>query len=267
MPQSTIEDLVGLAIYAAPNYMKKHGHAGVLGPFLEFNNNQPLQAQHWQALAAMLLTGGAIRKRVNIVQGFEAKTPPTIRMHELLAEFADDTILLNALVETRELPQANFSDADWQHLLALEKVLKSLAAFLQLRFRTTGECDHSEVTQRANLALQELDRPTDLGLRMDHHLQHILVDEFQDTSHGQIELLKKLTLGWESLQEHEEAVGVSAFKTLFLVGDPMQSIYRFREADVSLFLQVSNNAGTRIFPNLTISSFDSKISLTHSFKA
>lgn len=261
LPQTTLDELVGLAVYAAPNFLNKHGHAGALAPFLEFDSNQLLQAEHWQALANMLLTGNALRKKVNIIQGFEAKTPPTIRMHELLAEFADDVNLLNALIDTRELPETRFSDGDWQHLMALEKVLKSLAAFLQLRFRATGECDHSEVTQRANLALQELERPTDLGLRLDHHLQHILVDEFQDTSHGQIELLKKLTLGWDTQPDHE--AGAGAANTLFLVGDPMQSIYRFREADVSLFLQVADNASTQIFPNLSIVS----LKLTENFRS
>jgi len=125
----------------------------------------------------------------------------------------------------------------------LEEVLKALAGLLQLQFRSAGEVDHSEVAQRANLALQELDSPTELALRMDYQLQHILVDEFQDTSHSQVELLKRLTAGWSADSNQN---------TLFLVGDPMQSIYRFREADVSLFLRVVDNARTKVFENIDI---------------
>ncbi len=63
---------------------------------------------------------------------------------------------------------------------------------------------------------------------LDARLRHVLVDEFQDTSEAQVQLLQSLTAGWER----------GDGRTLFLVGDPMQSIYRFRNAEVGLFLDV-----------------------------
>ncbi len=60
---------------------------------------------------------------------------------------------------------------------------------------------------------------------------HVLVDEFQDTSESQVQLLRRLTAGWEP----------GDGRTLFLVGDPMQSIYRFRNAEVGLFLEVRDH--------------------------
>jgi len=62
---------------------------------------------------------------------------------------------------------------------------------------------------------------------LDHRIAHVLVDEFQDTSHLHHDLLVQLTAGWTP----------GDGRTVFLVGDPMQSIYRFREADVGLFLR------------------------------
>ena len=273
LSDGTTAQLIKLAVKASQNIKLADGQESFLAPFagLDVDGDQGLESdsintlpvdklsvQQWQALCQLVLLadGKGFRKTVTIKQGFVAKSAEKEAMLALLTEFADDHVLREIMLETTLLPQARFSDQDWQQLLSLEAVLKALAAFLQLRFRSVGECDHSEVTQRANLALQELDNPTDLGLRMDYHIHHILVDEFQDTSNGQIELLKRLTSGWTQQQ-------TGAPKTLFLVGDPMQSIYRFREADVSLFLQVANNKQTRVFENVDIES----LSLTENFRS
>jgi ATP-dependent exoDNAse (exonuclease V) beta subunit len=81
------------------------------------------------------------------------------------------------------------------------------------------------------MALGEEDAPTDLALSLDYRVQHLLIDEFQDTSHSQWQLLRKLVAGWQ----HGDG------RTLFLVGDPMQSIYRFRKAEVALFLHAQQH--------------------------
>src|SRR5262249_23616911 len=69
--------------------------------------------------------------------------------------------------------------------------------------------------------------------------------EYQDTSWSQYELLRCLTSGWEK----------GDGRTLFLVGDPMQSIYRFREAKVALFLQAwEEGLGSVALERLTLST-------------
>ena len=102
-----------------------------------------------------------------------------------------------------------------------------LAAQLSLVFRQHGMVDFSEISQQALRALGEDDAPTDLALALDYRIQHLLVDEFQDTSQSQYRLLERLTTSWQ----------VDDGRSLFLVGDPMQSIYRFRAAEVGLFLK------------------------------
>ena len=112
-------------------------------------------------------------------------------------------------------------------LQALIELLPLLVAELWLVFRAEGQADFAEVALKAREALQSADDPSDLLLNLDSQLEHILVDEFQDTSWLQYQLLETLTSGWQA----------GDGRTLFLVGDPMQSIYRFREAEVGLFLR------------------------------
>ncbi|MGI8961210.1 MAG: UvrD-helicase domain-containing protein [Bryobacteraceae bacterium] len=97
-------------------------------------------------------------------------------------------------------------------------------------FRERGQVDFTEVTRAAIRALGTPDRPSDLLYSLDYRIEHLLVDEFQDTSRSQYALLKALTEQWSEDDGH----------TLFLVGDPLQSIYRFREAEIALFLQSWN---------------------------
>ncbi|HAK87843.1 MAG TPA: hypothetical protein DCP24_01985 [Nitrospiraceae bacterium] len=67
----------------------------------------------------------------------------------------------------------------------------------------------------------------------DEHTDHILVDEFQDTSTLQWKIIDKLTEEWRSGLGAKRERGIEP--TIFLVGDDKQSIYSFRGADVSIF--------------------------------
>ena len=157
-----------------------------------------------------------------------AKSVEKAELQDLLERLAGEPGWIEALHLVAGLPVPRYEDGQWQGLLALVQVLKLAVAELQIQFRDAGEVDFSEVSLRAGLALGELASPTALALRLDYRLRHILVDEFQDTSHAQGNLLEHLVTGWEP----------GDGRTLFVVGDPMQSIYRFREADVGLFLRV-----------------------------
>ena len=196
----------------------------------------PLQAQTcdlslWRALADLLLTAtGELRKEagINVKFGF----PPTEEgkahkktLVEIIAAI-DNTPALHAI---RGLPDSNHQ-ADWQMIAALAKLLNLAVAQLWLVFQHAGEVDFVEIAQRAIQALtDDASEPTDLALKLDYQIKHLLVDEFQDTSPSQIKLLEQLTQGW---QQNDS-------RTLFCVGDPMQSIYRFRKANVSLFINAA----------------------------
>lgn len=197
--------------------------------------------ERWKGLAALLLTGsGTLRKTVNINQGFPPQTPHKeqlvkwLRSHESL-EPAAWVQRLHSLVHT---PEPVFTAEQWEILQAQLSCLRVAAAQLMLRFIAVGEVDFIEIARRADQALGRVDEPTELLLKLDANIRHLLIDEFQDTSQSQISLIEKITAGWQQ----------GDGRTLFLVGDPMQSIYRFRKADVVLFLRVRDQGLGTIRP-------------------
>ena len=143
-----------------------------------------------------------------------------------------------ALTALRLAPPERYTDAQWQALEAILALLKPAVAQLMTLFGERHEVDFTQVAHGALLALGTPEAPTDLLLSLDHRVHHLLVDEFQDTSNSQWELLERLTAGWEP----------GDGRTVFVVGDPMQSIYRFRDAQVGLFL----HARAQGLPNVAL---------------
>ena len=183
----------------------------------------------WQAIAELLLTGeNTWRAAINKNIGF----PTTEKIHkqrlmEVLQKLLPCENLRYHLSHLKQAPPIAYSANQWQIIAALAQVLPLLAAHLRLIFQEQSSVDFLEIALAALHGLGDEEQPSDLALRLDYQIRHILVDEFQDTSTTQYRLLEKLTQGWQA----------GDGRTLFLVGDPMQSIYRFREAEVGLFLK------------------------------
>ncbi|HEY2590763.1 MAG TPA: 3'-5' exonuclease, partial [Steroidobacteraceae bacterium] len=153
------------------------------------------------------------------------------------------------LRELASLPDPTLSAEDAAALTSLARVLQLAASELSVVFTESRRVDFVEVAAATRQALAEEGAPSDLALELGADIRHILVDEFQDTSIEQVRLLEALTAGWE------EGDG----RTVFAVGDPMQSIYQFREAEVGLFLR----AATHGVGKLTLEP----LALTRNFRA
>ncbi|MBV8573549.1 MAG: UvrD-helicase domain-containing protein, partial [Acetobacteraceae bacterium] len=185
--------------------------------------------RHWQALAQLALTvHGGWRASLSRREGFDAQD--RARKERALAWLHDVRRVAGARELLREialLPEPALTGEDAAALNALASILQLAASELEVVFGEIGRVDYPYVAAAARRALTEEAAPTELALRLSAGLRHILVDEFQDTSIEQCALLEALTAGWEA----------GDGRTLFLVGDPMQSIYQFREAEVGLFLR------------------------------
>ncbi|MEO7742429.1 MAG: UvrD-helicase domain-containing protein [Usitatibacter sp.] len=236
MPPREEAELAALARFAAANLRHTHSAASItrLIDLPGLPSVDEADAEAWRALADLLLTADKkdikFRAKVDKNTGFPAdKGPPAQlkqRMTDLLNRLSKVAGLCEALHAVRWMPPATFTEAQWTVVGAVVAILPRAHRELQRVFAERGEIDFTGIARAALQALGSEDEPTDLLLALDVRLRHVLVDEFQDTSHAQWELFKRLTAGWEP----------GDGRTVFLVGDPMQSIYRFREADVALFL-------------------------------
>jgi len=193
--------------------------------------------KRWHGLCELLLTGSHDwRKQLNKNIGFPTETRMGDKafakaqkdaMVALISDLQSIPGLREALEDIRFLPPGQYNDKQWEILDALTQVLPALAAQLSLVFQQKQVCDFTEITLAALRSLGTEDEPTDLGLKLDYQIKHILTDEFQDTSSVQFTILRRLTAGWQP----------NDGRSLFIVGDAMQSLYGFRNANVGLFLE------------------------------
>ena len=260
MPSRLREELPPLLRFAASNLRAHPDHplaacAGVT----ELPSPADVENPVWRAIGSLLLTKhGTWRRQINKNDGF----PPQGReqkqaLFSLIETLTDCHDLRDGLHRARLLPEPRYRDDQWEVLLALFTLLPLAVAELNRLFSEQGLCDHNEVALAAGRALGTEDDPGEIALMLDYQIRHLLVDEMQDTSIAQYDLLRKLTAGWVP----------GDGRSIFCVGDPMQSIYRFRDAEVGEFLLARQNGigSVPLEPLLLRRNFRSGENLVHWF--
>ncbi len=227
----------------------KNGTAALYDQLTALPQASAADIGRWRALAELLVTKkGELRKRITKTEGFpkakadseklgvntsdlEARLDVIKNLLADLSEHPEIESFCKELNAVRMLPSTGYTDEQWQTLEDLFTTLTHAVAELQIEFAATSRCDFTQIAMSADYALGAEGAPTELALELDYRLQHILVDEFQDTSNSQFALFRRIVEGWQS----------GDGRTFYAVGDPMQSIYRFRHAEVALFEQARNH--------------------------
>ena len=111
--------------------------------------------------------------------------------------------------------------------ISLEQYRRTLASRAAL--------DFSDVLERSLELLRRMDEFSQSRFRLESRYHHVLVDEFQDTSRAQWELVSLLVQSWGQGQ------GLASNPSIFIVGDRKQSIYRFRDAEVAVLKDASRH--------------------------
>jgi ATP-dependent exoDNAse (exonuclease V) beta subunit len=205
-------------------------------PAAPFESEEELETARaaFSDIAQLLLKqDGAFKSRFDVTSGFPADRKLEKARVKALAEALGSVAgLAEALAGVRSLPPARYTEEDWAIVRACLVLLRRAAPQLRVEFAEAGAVDFTEVAQIALDALKGEDGiPSDAVLEFVDEIRHLLVDEFQDTSRRQHRLLAHLIAAWP------EPEG----RSCFVVGDPKQSIYFFRDADAELFPQVRDS--------------------------
>ncbi|MCX8520235.1 MAG: UvrD-helicase domain-containing protein, partial [Rhodoferax sp.] len=122
--------------------------------------------------------------------------------------------------------QAQVQHAAWQHQQRMARLTRLLIEeYAQLK-RERGWIDMGDLERAALKLLSDEELSGWVQERLDARLRHLLIDEFQDTNPLQWQALHAWLSGY---------AGAGRAPSVFIVGDPKQSIYRFRRAEPQVF--------------------------------
>jgi ATP-dependent helicase/nuclease subunit A len=224
------------ALFELARHACEHGNSRValLSPFNLAPDEQALTLEHWRCICHFLLTEDKWRSEKGLREshGFlkEHKREKS-QMGALIGKLSTIDGLREALCAISMLPKPHYDEDDWQTLRHLFVALRRAVAELRVVFAERNEVDFTEIALATAAVLDNPELGSNALLAISGNISHLLVDEFQDTSRSQHRLLSLLVRAWEAGDR----------RTCFFVGDPMQSVYRFRQAEVELFHLVARH--------------------------
>ena len=185
-----------------------------------------VQAAYTRARDYFLTADGAPRSRLAHSQGAFFSTSDWRTHRDLVVECAP---------ALREADRRFRRDLN----VLVSRGVRRMFAIAESEYRRTlrshAVLDFSEVLLRTLDLLRQMEEFSQSRYRLEARYHHVLVDEFQDTSRAQWELVSLLVQSWG------EGAGLSHTgplpPSIFVVGDRKQSIYGFRDADVSVLAE------------------------------
>lgn len=193
-------------------------YAKVLG---QEKNKTPQKAA--VAIVDAMMCQDAAKRLDGLRDALLTKTANTLKNN--LQKF---TIACQAELELQALLQQGRQYGAWCYQQCMTRLLRALLACYAQVKREQGKIDMLDLERVALRLLGDTETYGWVAERLDARVSQVLIDEFQDTN----------PLQWQALQGWLAAYGGAGGGgrlSVFIVGDPKQSIYRFRRADPAVF--------------------------------
>ncbi len=207
----------------------------------------PDTLDEWHALFKIVTTQkGELRKSIDKNAGFLATSKAEkARIQALWVAFAAPAMIAAQSQALSVIPRLRDAAAADHVLGEILTLLRYSAGNLSAAMARRNVTDFTAIAIASRSLMHSDDAKTRMTIAAG--IAHLLVDEFQDTSITQFEFLEGLAATWAQSERSDQ--------TLFCVGDPMQSIYRFRQAEVSLFTRAQEQGiGGRRLQSLTLAA-------------
>ena len=143
---------------------------------------------------------------------------------------ADATVVAAQALVLR-IRQAHAQQLAWDHQQRMLRLTRMLLDDYAALKRERGWLDMNDLELSAYRLLHDPQMGAWIQERLDAQVRHLLVDEFQDTNPLQWKTLEAWISGY---------AGAGRAPSVFIVGDPKQSIYRFRRAEPQVFEEAKN---------------------------
>ena len=259
--------------FALADYVERVGHdlGGAVWAACEFDGETTADAieseaamdfdpERWRAAKDLLAAGGKtdVKNAGLIAEALSLNgPPPVLRLCKVLFTAGGEGTPADWVVKgTAFKPQPAIHDfmlgeqarlERWRERLRAEVVARDTLAVMHLAQAYVGAYAHRKAVRSAldfadliDLALKLVAEKPDAAwvlYKLDGGIDHVLVDEAQDTAPEQWTLVERLTEPFFAGAGAAEARDLSLARSLFVVGDVKQSIYSFQGADAGRVLE------------------------------
>ena len=243
----TLADAQGVVDASVLQFSEQHAGFGGVGAPDEFITANPANSQRLQAAAKAL---GRASAPTFSAKGVELETALTggnldAAFAALLTKdgtprkFSEKIVGIDAVRVAQDLVlrvvAARRQHGAWAYQQRMARLTRVLIAEFGALKREHGWVDMNDVERAALIMLGDPVLSGWVQQRLDARIKHLLIDEFQDTNPLQWQALLSWLSGYAGAGGGASGGAGATAPSVFIVGDPKQSIYRFRRAEPQVF--------------------------------